>query len=252
MPETGEHSKPAVDKPAVIGPVMIDGYRVTRLEDGRDYWGLVRDFLSGRNVGERLATSGVHKRSVHLVEYGGRKYVVKVDNWPGNVWMWHWAQAVAGSYDERNMRKINRAVDEGCSVIPRMCLVALTLRWRFIRQAILVIEYVEGERVPEPSDSGAEIQDQIRDAILELHRHKLTQTDISPDNFLRTDAGIRIIDLTFRNFFFIDRLKTNFRLEQRFQVVMPKKGIIDRIGFAVLGFKFNWNKFWRRFRLKPR
>lgn len=224
----------------------IDGYRVHILDDGTDYIGLVRKFNHGQVAAKRLNNPGKHRRMVHLVEVDGRKYVIKIDPRPGNEWTHRMWQVLVGARDSSLMRRINRAVDEGCDVAPRTFFVAERIRGRLVTETVVIHEYIEGRPVDLINDPPA-VRREIVAAMEKLYSYRIAHTDISPNNFLVTDSGVKIIDLTFRCTFLMGRIKGMVRLKRRFKVNVPPRTPLDRPLMACIEGKETWNRFWRAF-----
>lgn len=226
---------------------FMDGYRVCALDDGRDYPDLARRFARGGIPSKRIDNNPEHhRREVHLVELDGRKYVIKKDLRPGKEWSQRLWQMLIGPRDSSVMKRVNRAVDAGCDVIPRTFLVAEKVRWRLVVESVQIIEFIEG-RPPDFTLDPPEIKRDIAAAMTKLYSYRLAHTDIRRANFLVIGNGVKIIDLTFRGTYFMGRMKGIVRLKARFKVDIPLEGWCDRTLFAVVEGKEGWNRFWRRF-----
>lgn len=220
----------------------VGGFQMHVVDDGVDYPKLARDAVLGNLASISLKKKGKHHRRVLLIEVDGRKYVIKVDRHPGNEWSQRLWQMLVGSVDYKLMKKVNNAVDNGCSIIPRIYMVAEKSTARLVTLSTMVIEYVEGRRIDVKSSEELKA---VEETMRKLYSYGLAHTDISADNFIFTENGVKIIDLTFRGSFLFGKMKGLVRLKKRFGIEIPVEDTLERILYSTVALKESWNHFWR-------
>lgn len=225
-------------KPIAITVNAIDGYRVYQRTDDNRYWELLQAFNRGEVRHVRL-NNHAKERDVFLLEDGGKKYVLKRDR---GGWGFGgegaleriFLKLVRGPFYSRLMRRVRRARDLGCDTIQDIHLVAERRTLHYCHEAIIILDYIEGEMLIERDDPTAHYP-AMRDAIIGLHDHGLALCDVSFYNFLVGDDGIRMIDLVCRGNPRIDRIKDAVRMKKVFGIDLPMD---SRLDLAI--FNFLW------------
>lgn len=208
-----------------------DGYHVYQVDDGVDYWGIFTQFRDGALPGRQVGNV-VKDRDVYFLDAPERRYVLKWDHggWgfggEGPVERFFW-KFVRGPYYSRLLRRVNSAWQNNCHAMQRVFMVAEKRTAHYCHDAIILLEYVEGEELGLAPDKEALLPDVGRCAS-SLHANSLAVCDISVHNFLVTPDGIRAIDLVCRGNPRVDRIKDVIRLKRVLGIDLPLQGVVDR------------------------
>lgn len=214
-----------------------DGYVVLEKNDGGDYWGLYRRFLRGE-VTAKTFRAAAKARDVHLLDDGGKKYILKIDRsgWgfggESGLERFFW-KMVRGPFYSRLMRRLARARADGCDRCQEMFMAAEKRTLHYCHEAVVLFEYLEGDTLEKLPDL-APLLPGIRDCLDTLHRHDLALCDINPRNFVLTPDGVKAIDLVCRGNARIDRVKDTIRAKKVFGIDLPLRGGLDRLCHRVL------------------
>lgn len=232
-PKAGADTRggPSRSAPRVIAS-RRDGYYVYRLGDDDTYWDMFLRFRRGELKG-KLLTNVLKERDVHLVEDGGRRYVIKVDRggWgfgresrPERIFLkFFW-----GPFYSRLMRRVTRALANGCDAMQTIRLVAERRTLQYCHEAVIILDYVEGKTLHELGDPAPYLE-RTREAMLSLHANRLALCGVSLYNFVVTEAGkVKAIDLECRGFFRVDRIKDVIRVKRLLGIDLPVEGWLDR------------------------
>lgn len=186
----------ADSKTRQIGGIITraaDGYNLFIKDNGVDYVELWQDFRAGKLQGlENLKE--IEHRSVYRLEADGRSYLVKVDTKcprPLDLKLWRF---IHGPVHSKHMKAVNKAVRKGCRRTQDIFFVA-EKNGRICPETFIIIEYLPGRNLDTEADYAPYLAD-IGAALADLHSHKLSLSDIHAGNFLITDEGIKVIDLS--------------------------------------------------------
>lgn len=215
-----------------------EGYYVYRLGDDDTYWNLFLRFKRGELKGT-LLTNSLKERDVHLVEDGGRRYVIKVDRggWgfgresrPERVFLkFFW-----GPFYSRLMRRVALARSHGCDAMQTIRFVAEKRTLQYCHEAVIILDYVEGRPLNELGDP-APYAARVREAMLSLHANHLALCGVSLYNFVVADSGdVKAIDLECRGFFRVDRIKDVIRIKRLLGIELPVEGWLDNLLYRFL------------------
>ena len=225
-----------------------DGYRIYQHVDGRDYCALIIAFMRGELNGQALPND-CPQRKVYLVEAYGQRFVLKIDDEvdtrPEKM-LW---QFVFGPFYSRLMQKVNRILDQGCDLIPRMYMVAEKIEYRICRQAVVLLEYVEGTPwadVAEPE----QWYDGVSRAIKKLHGLKLASNDVHPGNFIITANGMKIIDISCRGLMWVCRANDIIALRKMYNIKIVPQGLGSKISLYLVKAQQRFHKLSRKLRGK--
>lgn len=215
-----------------------DGRHVHSLDDGTDYWDLVKRFRAGEVAGRRVRNAAL-ERDVYFLEHAGRKYVLKVDygGWgfggEGRLERFFW-KFVRGPYYSRLIGRVNRARRNGCAVMQNIFLVAERRTLWYCHEAIILLEYVEGVDLKD-AENPDQYLGRVADCLTRLHANDLALCDVSRYNFIvGADGGVTAIDLVCRGNPRLDRIKDVIRARKVFGLELPLRGWPDRLAFRLL------------------
>lgn len=227
---------------------IVDGFTVRELADGSDYRGLLRRFLAGGVEPERRFGAGDKWGAIFSWE--GRRFVLKYNAQPIKYWENKASRLVRGPVFSRIMRKSNEAIARGCDIIQRVYLVAERMERGLARESYMLTEYIPGESLEGEAANlpAAEIVATLQ----RLHEYKLALIDPHPGNFIRTDNGLKIIDLTFRDGFLMGRAKDIVMSRRYMGIDVPATGLVSRFMVCVVRANQYLRNLSRRLRGHPR
>lgn len=235
-------------KPAKILRLTRDGYRLYIKDDGRDYASLWAAFRRGEvPVLKAFKNDGV--REVYLVENGGQKYILKIDRFVSEhpeIRLWYF---IFGPFHSRNMRRIRRALDSGCTRTADIYFVAEKMGSRLCREAYIIQEYFEGPQLY--SIGGIEAhKDEVRAGMMEIHAHNLAFNDCNPTNMILTKQGLRFIDMDFDSIPCIGMASDILRMKKKHGIVVPPKNFAVRLSMLYYKTKRKFRSAMRDIRKK--
>ncbi|MCC8189074.1 MAG: hypothetical protein LIP77_00365 [Planctomycetes bacterium] len=235
------------------------GYRLCGRDDGTDYWRLVVGLLEagvdrarlatdpaardiavrrdGREIRYRALTWTNPRRHVFRVYADGQSFILKwmrqrclgldrlLPGWPGV------------TRNTRLFRLVRRAVDQGCDRTQDYLLVAERPLAPFVRESVVLLEYLAGEPLGRQPDLGP-FTEELRATVTNLIRHGLTLDDLSPFNFLVTDSGIKAIDLSCRRPTRLQAVKMLLKMNTRYGLGIPVRGLVDTILARLLAARY--------------
>lgn len=209
-----------------------DGFNIHMVDDGIDYWDLIAKFKRGE-IPYDLVPDTEPARKVYILTIGERKLVLKFDSTctyhiDRKIWI-----LLHGSFYMRVMYKSNEAIARGCDIIQRVYLVAEKLKWGLPREAIIISEFLPGRSLRKEPDI-LPFRAQIAEAVMKLHSYKIALVDVHPGNFLVTDNGLKIIDVSFRSTFTGGRAKDVVRAKIECQTDIPVEGLLNRMMVAIM------------------
>lgn len=236
--------------------VKRDGFAVVLKNDGNDYWSAVRACVAENIDQEALIRArpavpptfrvrrdgqdivlvpmayGNPKRMVFRMEWAGRRYVLKRARM-GTIGLDRLAPGVIGlSYFTRIMRKVDRAVRNGCGATQDYFLVAERRTAAFRNEVWALLEYVEGESLGDQPEGA--YRPELRRTVEELLRHGLTMDDLTLHNFLVGDGAVRAIDVSCRPFTRLQAVKMTMKMNARYGLDLAVGGLWNRAIRALL------------------
>lgn len=212
-------------------------HTLTIKADGTDYERIWHDFRQGL-FPDAVVLKDCPTRQVYVVESAGRKYVLKRDTHVSRhfeVKLW---RALTGPFHSRQMRAVNRAVSQGCTVTPEIYFVA-ERRDRFIcRESYIIMEYLPGRALNTVTADYAPYHPQLLRALKELHSHRLAFSDVTANNVMLTDSGeIKIIDLSWGGARWAGVGRDVYEFKQEYGIKVPVRGVADRLAVAYIAVK---------------
>ncbi len=225
-----------------------DGYDIFLKNDGYDYEKIWRDFERGDLPAHDFSLLNKEHR-VALVKYEGRSFVVKHDwevprHFENKLW-----RVLRGPFYSNQMKQIRRAIERGCKVVPDIYLTA-EKRGGFIRkESFVVMEYIAGTNLGSIGDENFPLHHKaMLTALGELHRYGMALGDCNPSNFIITDAGMKLIDLSWVGFACTGKAKDALTVKKWYGMDLPLQGPLERMAFAYIVLKGRIQKFMRGFK----
>lgn len=230
------------DRPAfTFAAGSCDGFRLTWLDDGFDYPALWRSFRAGEQAG-RLLHSLPSGDDTWKLESGGRSFILQSGR--PDLKASFLKRLLAGPLFGRRFRLAWRALARGCDLIPRLYLLAEKPHG-FGRSAesFLLIEYLEGETLassepPVPEDWLRGLEE----CLAGLHRCGLASGNAHPGNLVRTAAGWKMIDLSFKFPMLISQANDVIDSGRKFGAVVPVASPALKAAVGLMRLKRAWIK----------
>lgn len=176
-------------------------------------------------------------RLVFRAESGGKSYVLKWTN-RKTLGLYRLLPGIPGvTYYTRLLRKVSRAVANGCDVTQNYYLVAERPRSLFRMDVLILMEYVEGQSMGRQEDF-APFRERLEKTVAGLVRHGLTLDDLSPFNFLLAGDAIKAIDLSCRPPTRLNAVKMIMKMNVRYGLRLPIEGLANKAVRALLGMRY--------------
>lgn len=219
----------------------IRQYSIIIQDDHNDYISICDDFLKNTaNLDEFILSR--RRKKIYKFSRDGRDFVLKIDDIKPKHFenkVWH---ILRGSFHFRQMLKINKAIDNGCKVVPDLYLVAEESEKRLQANSILLMEYREGKSVRHDEVEG--LKDNLTKAMIELHRHGLALGDCNPYNFIADAAGnISVIDLSWQGLTITGQAKDVDSMQRYYGISLPIKGISGKLALFYVRLKRKYRAF---------
>ena len=236
----------------------IDGCRVQWKDDGTDYPGLLAEFKAGRLETTRFFTNSGY-REVYRVEINGRRFIMKIDRETDSRFEKRLWDRIGGTPYSRLIKFTSRAVSRGCSIVQDVFLVAEKMDGPSCQEAYLIAEYVEGMSfVAEEYVEGKTVDELERDfrpwlpamgeTLADLHDWGLASNDVQPGNFILTDSGLKVIDLSLDSPIWICQANDMLKMRGWYHVKAPIRGFLRKAVYSLLYVRYAVQRFFRRLR----
>lgn len=218
------------------------GFKLRWLDDGLDYPAVWDDFRSGRLAGECLTCRP--DRETHLVETGGRKYILKKAG-AEKARRWAW-DLVAGSAFDRLMKKSWAARARGCDLIPQFYLTAEKIGdYRRCPESYILAQYLEGEVLPPEPEARPLWLMRLAEALPRLHGFGLASGDPRPENLVVTPDGVKVIDIFFKGPMLVCQAHDLLDCRKKYGLIIPPATRALKLVYALVSLKYKWH-LWRR------
>lgn len=142
-------------------------------------------------------------------------------------------------YYENLIYQTDRVWNEGVRSVNDQYLLAEAKILNYAHVFIMLIEYIKGTELERLDTISAGVKEQIRASIDELHQHDMVSGDPHKGNFIVTEQGIRLIDLSGKKSSALRKAKDRLDLEKHYAI---KNEIKD---FAY--YRFLYKRKLRRF-----
>lgn len=226
-----------------ISKTQVKGYTVYYKEGHEDLKLLMDKYMSNEISGKPLS-SGSEFRSVELVEYESRKFIVKNDREIDYRFEKKIQNFIAGPFYSRLIKKLDSLMPEARSCTADLYYVAEKTRFRQCYDVYSLHEYIEGEPLGDINKSNEE---DLKECIQRLHRAGLASNDIHSGNFIRTPSGeLRVIDLSCKGSLKICQANDILVLRNKYHINIAGRGLI----FKLIQFKEKFRRLSRKIRGK--
>lgn len=153
---------------------------------------------------------------------------------------------VKRDYYENLIYQTNRVRSEGVSSINDYYLLAEKKTLNFSHYFIMLIEYIEGTGLEQYVDVPEHIKKEISDSIKELHDHGMVSGDPHKANFIVSEQGLRLIDLSGKKTSPLLKAKDRLDLERHYGI----KNTLHDSGYNSLLFKKKLKNIIREIKVK--
>ena len=249
------HDNVRAGQPAVFKSRQGE-WRIEWLNDGYDYPALLDKFRQGQLKGRPLST-GSNFREVYCLEHDGRKFIVKRD-WEIDrraekvIW-----DLVGGTPYHRLIKFTARAALKGSTIAQGVYLVAEKMAWGRCLEAWLVAEYVEGESLIQEFKDGrpSKVVDDLgqyisvmNETLEKLHDGGLASNDVHPGQFIKTDQGLRVIDLSLDGPMIVCQVNDALTMMHFFGFRPPLGNPWRRAVYEIFALRRRFKNFYRSLR----
>ncbi|EJF8280734.1 TPA: lipopolysaccharide core heptose(II) kinase RfaY, partial [Escherichia coli] len=149
-------------------------------------------------------------------------------------------------YYENLIYQTDRVRGEGIQSINDYFLLAERKTLNFAHYYIMLIEYIEGIGLNEYLEISEELKDQLSESIKELHQHGMVSGDPHKGNFIVSEKGLRLIDLSGKKTTAVLKAKDRIDLERHYNI----KNELKDFGYTYLIFKKKIKKAIRDVKVK--
>lgn len=153
---------------------------------------------------------------------------------------------VKKDYYENLIYQTDRVRGEGIQSINDYFLLAERKTLNFAHYYIMLIEYIEGVGLNEYLEISEDLKNQLSESIKELHQHGMVSGDPHKGNFIVSEKGLRLIDLSGKKTTAVLKAKDRIDLERHYNI----KNELKDFGYTYLIFKKKIKKAIRDVKVK--
>ncbi|MBJ9883947.1 lipopolysaccharide core heptose(II) kinase RfaY [Citrobacter sp. FDAARGOS_156] len=202
------------------------GFTVYCKETRKDLKSLMNKYIKKEISGKPLS-SGNALRSVELVEYNSKKFIIKNDREVDPRFEKKLQNFTSGPFYSRLIRKLDRLPPEMRICTADLYYAAEKTRFRQCHDVYTIHEYIEGVPLREINQQNA---DEVKQCVLRLHKAGLASNDIHPGNFIRTPTGeLRIIDLSCKGNMKVCQANDILALQRKYNINVKGRGLIYKL-----------------------
>ena len=197
-------------------------HRTYQAENGIDYVSLWQQFEQGKLSAQLLAGANAQRNQVSLVTYQGQKYIFKTSINDDNRFKKRIVDWVHGTFYVYCMKRGWQAHHNGSNIAPLIYLVIDHYSGKRLTHSHLIAEYVDGHSLRNTFEV-EQHGEAIKQAIVELHQHKMASADLHLGNLIVSPTGIRFIDLSDRDWLCVAQCKDVMSAKRKWNLdVSPK------------------------------
>jgi heptose II phosphotransferase len=201
----------------MISEKKIKGLKVF-IKDGDDFYEQVlNDFLNYRLTIMKIFRT-IPDTKVLLIDTSRGPMVLKIFAPQEKKVERFFKSCVKKDYYENLIKQTDRVRNEGVTSINDYYLLAENKILNYAKNYIMLIEYIKGKELNEFKTIPEEIKDNIRKEIDVLHQHNMVSGDPHHGNFIISDSGVRLIDLSGKKCTAVRKAKDRIDLERHFGI----------------------------------
>ncbi|MGG4609144.1 lipopolysaccharide core heptose(II) kinase RfaY [Providencia sp. Me31A] len=221
-----------------------DGFVTYQKEGTLDFWQIINDYIQGKVISKNLGSGNVD-RSVARITIDGQNFIIKCEKERDKRFEKRVMRMVSGPYYSQLLRRLVRAQNKGCTVTNDIYFVAEKMRGRESVETWIIAEYVEGTVLSE-FDNITPYYAQMKSVISQLHQYGLSSNDVHAGNFVLTDDGLKVIDLSDYGNFAICKANDLIALKRFYGIEPDSKSFTYRF----IRFRDNFRHWSRKIRGK--
>lgn len=226
------HDKPSGE----VRSFRHQDYIIHIKDDGFDYLALFTE-LETIQATATMFTVWNKRHQVFAFDYQGRAFVAKVDHekpkyLENKLW-----EFCTGSFYSVQMKAVNKAIRNGCGVVPDIFLVAEKKEWGVRCESIIIMEFVPGESLCHYEAHLQDYESPIVNAMKELHRHGLALGDGNCGNFILHEGSCKILDLSWHGSTLLGQAKDRQIFERVYGWHLPATTLPEKMASIYIRLK---------------
>lgn len=221
-----------------------DGF-ITYQKGGEiNFWQVVNDFMSGTLPSKNLSSGNID-RSVARINIDGQNLIIKCEKERDKRIEKRIMRMISGPFYSRLLKRLVAAQNNGCTVTNDIYFVAEKMVGRESVETWIIAEYVEGTVLSEIEDI-TPYYAEMKTVINQLHKHGLSSNDIHAGNFVLTEHGLKVIDLSDYGNFSICKANDLIALKRFYGIEPDHKSFT----YCFIRFRDNFRHWSRKIRGK--
>lgn len=173
----------------------IKNFKVYIKDNNEIYENIFRDFLNN-NLDVIKVFRSIEDTKVSLINTPHGKFVFKVFAPKEKKVERFFKSFVKGDYYLNLLLQTDRVRNEGVTFPNDFYLLAEKKIFNYASVFIMLIEFVDGVELSDVQDFDENIRTEIQSKMIELHQHNMVSGDPHKGNFILSQDGVRIIDLS--------------------------------------------------------
>ncbi|WP_272571526.1 lipopolysaccharide core heptose(II) kinase RfaY [Providencia sp. PROV254] len=221
-----------------------DGFITYQKEGEIDFWQIVNDYIDGKISGKNLSSGNI-ERSVARIHVDGQNYIIKCEKERDKRIEKRLMRIISGPFYSQLLMRLVSAQNKGCMVTNDIYFVAEKMVGRESVETWIIAEYVEGTVLSELDDI-TPYYAEMKSVINQLHNYGLSSNDIHAGNFVVTNQGLKVIDLSDYGNFAICKANDLIALQRFYDIEPDSKNCVYRF----IRFRDNFRHWSRKIRGK--
>lgn len=223
----------------------INNFKVYIKDNNKIYEEVFNDFLNNRLNVIKVFRS-IEDTKVSLINTPHGKFVFKVFV-PKEKKLERFLKSfVKGDYYLNLLLQTDRVRNEGVKFPNDFYLLAEKKIFNYASVFIMLIEFVEGVELSDIDDLSIDIRTEIQTKMIELHQHNMVSGDPHKGNFILSQDGIRIIDLSGKACNAKRKAKDRIDMERHLQI----KNKINDLSYLSVYYRSVFRKKFKALKLK--
>ncbi|WP_270502269.1 lipopolysaccharide core heptose(II) kinase RfaY [Kluyvera ascorbata] len=209
-----------------INKVEMNGFKIYFKEESINFPSLMKKLSSNEIKGNSLSSGNI-LRSVNLIEYENKKFIVKNDREIDQRFEKKALSFISGPFYSHMIKRLARLTPEQRACTADLYYVAEKCHFRQCVEVSTIHEYIDGEPLTEINESNAQ---DVKDCIIKLHNAGLASNDIHPGNFIRTPSGeLKVIDLSCKGSMKICQANDIITLRNKYNIDIQGHGFVYKL-----------------------
>ncbi|MGP3593810.1 lipopolysaccharide core heptose(II) kinase RfaY [Vagococcus sp. WN89Y] len=201
----------------MISKCKINKYTVFTKDGDSFYLSVFQDFMKNRLKVLKIFRS-IEDTKVVLIETARGPMVLKIFVPQHKKTERFLKSFFKKDYYENLIKQTDRVWKEGVTSVNDQYLLAEKKIFNYTYIYIMLIEYIQGIELERYNVVPENIKKQIHDSIIQLHKHNMVSGDPHKGNFIVTDKGIRLIDLSGKKPNGLRKAKDRLDLEKHYGI----------------------------------